>query len=115
MCIEQTIQNATIQAVAILAPELGNRLSDVLKSRYCKSNAAVLDCFLALVLQLNSCLANQTVYFNSAEGMNFVDAHLPVLLNFTRHEDWQARKAAVMSISVMLRATEQKGRLSYLH
>lgn len=53
ICIEQTIQNATIQAVAILAPELGNRLSDVLKSRYCRSNAAVLECFLALVLQLN--------------------------------------------------------------
>lgn len=50
MCVETAIQNATIQSVAILAPEIANKLAEILKSRFSKSNSNVLDCFLALTI-----------------------------------------------------------------
>ena len=60
------------------------------------------------------CLSNGTIYFNSDEGVAFIDQHLPVLVNCLKHPDWIARKAAVTCVMVMIKSTEQKGRLTFI-
>lgn len=69
---------------------------------------------VTLILQLNELQFDLTGFFQMQEGQDFIEAQLPNLMNHSQSQDWQARKAAIQAIMMLIRATRHKESLMQL-
>lgn len=77
MCIEQLISNAHPGIMASLAIDLGGKLVDAIRNKYCKSHSQLIECVVSLIFK------TQVVeeFINSEDGSHFLELCMPVFMS----------------------------------
>jgi hypothetical protein len=94
--------------MATLAMPIAGKLADIVRSKYCKSTSQVIECMLALVHKVQ----RVPEFVLGQDGETFLDICLPVFMGHVQHNDWLARKAAILGIALLVEAAQNKQRLS---
>ena len=77
----------------MLAQDHYFQLNDILKSRYCKSQSQLIECFEALVISVSQ------NFFETPSGQVILESLTPVLIEFVSSQDWATKRSAIACIA----------------